>query len=101
MSKPSREQAAQELRTCIAVVSATQEHLAGRMPEPQYLAVLDGLAADTYAGAPGGPLAIIPGLAYVALRLAALHAQQTGRSVELVLAELGREAATEPPTGVS
>lgn len=90
--QPTPEQAAQELRTAVAVCTAVYQHLdGGQLAEDDLLPTLDALAADV-----GGVVYLTLPLAYVGLRFATLYAEATGKTIPEVLQWIGRETSGEP-----
>lgn len=92
--QPTPEQATEELRTAVAVLTAVTQFRAGQVGEQELLSTVDGLA-----NAIGGVELLVMPLAYVGLRLASMLAQECGCPLEAVLADLGIEAAGPPPAG--
>jgi hypothetical protein len=96
MNQPSpeeREQAREEIRTAIAILTAQYQVLNGQMSGTQFGACVTALVGEQWSD---DPWEAVHAMAYTGLRLASLLSWSTGSTVAEILQNLGAEAATRP-----
>jgi hypothetical protein len=86
---PERAQA--EFGAAVATISASYQCASGSLPKEDFTAVVSSVATELW---PDEPFNLVLPLAWVALRIAQLYADATGRPITEVLAEIGADAAT-------
>lgn len=87
-----RDQARDELRAAVAVLSGAYQVMTRELSEDAFAGAVAPLVADLFPD----PLEVVQPLCFVALRLAGLYAAVSGRTVASVLEQLGAEVSAGP-----
>lgn len=92
---PTPEQARAELRTAVAVLTATRQVAAGTMTAEECGEAIAGMATELYGTDPYAVLTIVQPLGFLALGLARMVAYLADSTMDEVLAQLGADATRQ------